>query len=282
MHYYYKLVSFKFSTIGEKCETYENWLIWDLLAIKAKIHSQPSSSPDSCKKDEVFLPGNGSFGWVILCAMSSRFGQNHTFAFYFWFFGSEAHVLRWSYLTFCVYLNPSFFLFPFFFFFFFFLLLCILISHLSFTSHYSSLFFLNLSFFLSFFLCLTPASSLHLIAVLGFYSPRKRMKLRQAHWDLFASLNFLYLFLVLLLCITFFYLFPVFLSCIPFLYFFSCIPFLYFFSCTSFEGWVSRLCQVPPFRCRSWYPNVGYSGAWASADAYDLWLAKARTRSFTR
>ena len=92
--------------------------------------------------------------------------------------------------------------------------LCILISHVSFTSHYSSLFFLILTvlpFFLSFFretLRLAPAMSLHLIAVLGFSSPRKRVKLRQAHWDLFTSLNFLYLFLILL-CIPFLYSFLV-------------------------------------------------------------------------
>ena len=83
--------------------------------------------------------------------------------------------------------------------------------------------------------------SLHLIAVLGFSSPRKRMKLRQAHWDLFASLNFLYLFLVFL-CIPFLYsffptlflyFFLVFFSSIPFLYSFPVLLFLLLFSCIS-------------------------------------------------
>ena len=121
---------------------------------------------------------------------------------------------------------------PLFFFFFFFAYL--LISHVSFTSHYSSL-SLTLLYYLSFSLCLAPATSLHFTAVLGFSSPRKRVKLRQARWDLFASLNILYLFLVLLLCIPFLssfllffflYSFPVFLSCISFLYFFYCTSFL--------------------------------------------------------
>ena len=61
----------------------------------AKIHCQPSSSPSSCTKEELFSPKNGSFGWVILCAKLSRFGQNLTFAFYLWFCNDLYFIFIW-------------------------------------------------------------------------------------------------------------------------------------------------------------------------------------------